>query len=93
MKNLYNLIMNCELNPLSNIPDINTRHMIMQILAWMWCIIFSMSIGSVIVFGISLFIHAVILAGIFITVGTFETAKRRPQYFGGLGRGNGGEHD
>ena len=93
MKNLYNLIMNCELNPLSNIPDINTRHMIMQILAWMWCIIFSMSIGSVIVFGISLFIHAVILAGIFITVGTIETAKRRPQYFGGLGRGNGGEHD
>ena len=61
MKNLYNLIMNCELNPLSNIPDTNTRHMIMQILAWMWCIIFSMSIGSVIVFGISLFIHAVIL--------------------------------
>jgi hypothetical protein len=93
MKNLYNLIMNCELNPLSNIPDTNTRHMIMQILAWMWCIIFSMSIGSVIVFGISLFIHAVILAGIFITVGTFETAKRNPQYFGGLGRGNGGEHE
>ena len=85
--------MNCELNPLSNIPDTNTRHMIMQILAWMWCIIFSMSIGSVIVFGISLFIHAVILAGIFITVGTFETAKRNPQYFGGLGRGNGGEHE
>ena len=93
MKNLYNLIMNCELNPLSNIPDTNTRHMIMQILAWMWCIIFSMSIGSVIVFGISLFIHAVILAGIFITVGIFETAKRNPQYFGGLGRGNGGEHE
>ena len=24
---------------------------------------------------------------------TFETAKRKPQYFGGLGRGAGGEHD
>ena len=80
-------------NPLSNIPDINTRHMIMQVLAWMWCIIFSMYLGSVLAFGISAIIHALLLAGIFITVGTFETAKRRPQYFGGLGRGNGGEHD
>jgi hypothetical protein len=26
-------------------------------------------------------------------VGVFETAKRKPTYFGGLGRGNGGEHE
>ena len=80
-------------NPLSNIPDINTRHMIMQILAWMWCIIFSMYLGSIVAFGISAIIHTLLLAGIFITVAMFETAKRRPQYFGGLGRGNGGEHE
>ena len=80
-------------NPLSNIPDVNTRHMIMQVLAWMWCIIFSMYVGSMLVFGISAIIHALLLAGIFVTVGTFETARRRPQYFGGLGRGHGGEHD
>ena len=52
-----------------------------------------MYVGSMFVFGISAILHALLLAGIFITVGTFETAKRRPQYFGGLGRGNGGEHD
>ncbi len=80
-------------NPLSNIPDINTRHMIMQILAWMWCIIFSMYLGSIVAFGISAIIHTLLLAGIFITMAMFETAKRRPQYFGGLGRGNGGEHE
>ena len=80
-------------NPLSNIPDVNTRHMIMQVLAWMWCIIFSMYLGSIVAFGISAIIHTLLLAGIFITVATFETAKRRPQYFGGLGRGHGGEHD
>jgi hypothetical protein len=34
-----------------------------------------------------------VIAGVFITFGTFETAKRKPNYFGGLGRGNGGEHD
>ena len=34
-----------------------------------------------------------IIAGVFITFGAFETAKKRPQYFGGLGRGGGGEHN
>jgi hypothetical protein len=93
MLKLYRIIMDSQKNPLSNIPDVNTRHMIMQVLAWMWCIIFSMYVGSMLVFGISAIIHALLLAGIFVTVGTFETARRRPQYFGGLGRGHGGEHD
>ena len=93
MTNLYKLIMDSKHNPLRNIPDMNTRHMIMQVLAWMWCIIFSMYLGSIVAFGISAMIHAVVIAGVFITVGVFETAKRRPQYFGGLGRGAGGEHD
>ncbi len=93
MTNLYKLIMDSRHNPLRNIPDMNTRHMIMQVLAWMWCIIFSMYLGSIVAFGISAMIHAVLIAGIFITAGVFETARRRPQYFGGLGRGAGGEHD
>ena len=93
MIKIYNLIMDSAKNPLSNIPDVNTRHMIMQVLAWMWCIIFSMYLGSIVAFGISAIIHTLLLAGIFITVATFETAKRRPQYFGGLGRGKGGEHE
>jgi len=89
----YKLIMDSKRNPLSNIPDTNTRHLIMQILAWMWCIIFSMWMGSIVVFGISAVAHALLIAGVFITAGVFETAKRRPQYFGGLGRGSGGEHE
>ena len=93
MLKIYRIIMDSQKNPLSNIHDVNTRHMIMQVLAWMWCIIFSMYVGSMLVFGISAIIHALLLAGIFVTVGTFETASRRPQYFGGLGRGHGGEHD
>jgi len=90
---LYKLIMDSKHNPLSYIPDTNTRHLVMQILAWMWCIIFGMSVGSITVFGISAVAHALLIAGIFITAGVFETAKRKPQYFGGLGRGNGGEHE
>ena len=93
IKQTWALVMDSEKNPLHHIPDINTRHMVMQVLAWMWCIIFSMYIGSITVFGVSASIHALLIAGIFITLGTFETAKRRPQYFGSLGRGTGGEHE
>ena len=93
MLNAYNLIMDSRYNPLRYIPDNNTRHLVMQLLAWMWCIIFSMWVGSIVVFGISAIAHALLIAGVFITAGVFETAKRKPQYFGGLGRGNGGEHD
>ena len=93
MLKLYNMIMDDARNPLSNVPDINTRHMVMQVLAWMWCIIFSMSLGSIVAFGISAVAHTLLLAGLFITVGVFQTAKRKPQYFGGLGRGYGGEHE
>ena len=67
--------------------------MVMQVLAWMWCIIFAMSVGSITVFGISAIAHALLIAGVFITAGVFETARRKPNYFGGLGRGNGGEHE
>ena len=93
MRNTWNLIMDWRYNPLSHIPDTNTRHMVMQVLAWMWCIIFAMSVGSITVFGISAIAHALLIAGIFITAGVFETARRKPNYFGGLGRGNGGEHE
>ena len=93
MYNVYKMIMDSKFNPLSNIQDVTIRHLIMQLLAWMWCIIFSMWVGSILVFGISAVIHALLIAGVFITAAVFETARRKPQFFGGLGRGNGGEHD
>ena len=92
-KKFYELVMDSKLNPLSRIPDLNVRHMVMQLLAWMWCIVFSSWIGSILVFGISALVHAILLAGVFMTLATFEAAKRQPSYFGGLGRANNGEHE
>ena len=74
-------VMNHDINPLRHIPDTNTRHMVMQVLAWMWCIVFSMWLGSFWVFGISAIAHVALIAAIAVTVGTFETAKRRPDLF------------
>ena len=65
----------------------------MQLLAWMWCIVFGIITGSWIAFGISTVVHVALIGAIAITVGTFETARRKPQYFGGYGRGPGGEHE
>ena len=42
----WNVVMDHEKNPLSAIPDFSTRHMIMQVLAWMWCIVFGIIVGS-----------------------------------------------
>ena len=93
MIKFYNLVMDSRHNPLSNIPYTTTRHLVMQMLAWMWCIVFSMWMGSIVVFGVSATVHAILLAGVFVTVGVFETAKRHPAHYGGLGRANGGEHE
>tara|TARA_B100000900_G_C20537824_1_gene699105 strand:- start:194 stop:556 length:363 start_codon:yes stop_codon:yes gene_type:complete len=77
----WNVVMDHERNPLKNITDLQTRHVVMQVLAWMWCIIFSMSIGSITVFGVSAVAHALLISGIVATVGIFEAAKRKPEVF------------
>ena len=77
----WNGVMDMDKNPLRHIPDTSTRHLILQILAWMWCMVFSFYIGSFIIFGISAIAHVLLLAAIAITVMTFETAKRRPTFF------------
>ena len=82
--------MDSRRNPLSHIPDTNT-HLVMQVLAWVWCIVFSIWMGSILVCKRNN--PPILLAGIFATVGVFETAKRKPVYFGGLGRANGVDHE
>ena len=77
----WNGIMNADVNPLKHIPDINTRHMVLQVLAWMWCIVFSMYVGSIFVMGITMIAHVIFLAAIVITVATFETAKNNSSIF------------
>ena len=77
----WNSVMDADKNPLRHIPDTNTRHMILQVLAWMWCIVFSLYVGSFWVMGVSMVGHALLLAAIVVTVATFETARHRPNFF------------
>ena len=90
----WNVVMDHEKNPLSSIPDFSTRHMIMQVLAWMWCIVFAIIVGSMWAGVISMMLHTLLLGAVAVTVVTFETAKRKPNVFGTYsGRGDGGEHE
>ena len=77
----WNSVMDANRNPLRHIPDTNVRHMVLQVLAWMWCIVFSMWVGSFWIMGVSMIAHAIVLAAIVITVATFETAKHKPSFF------------
>ena len=77
----WNSVMNAERNPLRHIPDLQTRHMILQILAWMWATTFALWMGSMWAFGISTIAHLIVIAAIVVTVSTFETAKRNPNFF------------
>ena len=97
----WTAVMDSDKSPLKNIPDTSTRHMILQILAWIWCIAFSMMIGSYFIFTLSAIAHIALLAAIAITVGTFDAANRNPHVLtnvvkridGYNGRRNNGEHD
>ncbi len=90
MKNLivyiWCYVFDHEVSPLRHIPDVTVRHMVLQILGWMWAIAFSIAIGNYTIFAISLIGHAVLIAAAAITVATYATATKRPQTFMSLAR-------
>ena len=81
--NSWNGIMDHRFNPLKNIPDMQVRHMVMQVLAFMWSAVFAILIvDSVYAFGLSAVGHVLFVGAIVITVATFNTAEKRPWAFG-----------
>jgi hypothetical protein len=72
---MWRLVMDPEVSPLMRIPKMQ-RFQMMQVLAYMWCIVFSMWIGSAIVFGFSAAVHSILLIGIFFTAEVFRRARR-----------------
>lgn len=69
----WDAVMDETKNPLKNC-SLPAAHMLMQMLAWMWSAIFSISVGSYFVFGVTAVGHALVIAGIFITLMVFQRA-------------------
>ena len=74
----WNAIMDHRFNPLKNVP-FAARHYLMQVLAWMWSMIFSLSFLSIYAFGYVWVSHLLIIGGVFITISIFKRAETGQQ--------------
>lgn len=90
----WNYVFDHRVSPLRHIPDVATRHMILQILGWMWAVSFSIAIGSYTFLAISVVGHLVLIAAAAITVTTYTIAEKKPAVFAfASGRRSDGEHE
>ncbi len=97
MKNIvltsWNFIFDYNKSPLRHIPEGNIRHMVYQVLGWMWAISFSIATGTYAFMGVNLIAHAVLIGAAALTVATYTTASLKPDAFRVvLGRRPDGEH-
>jgi|TARA_E500000178_G_C16662397_1_gene591238 hypothetical protein len=79
--NSWNAVFDHNLSPLKNIPDIGVRHVVLQVLAWMWVIAFSLAIGSFSGFLWSAIGHIALITALTVTVATYRVAEKKPQIF------------
>jgi hypothetical protein len=90
----WNFIFNSDVSPLRHIQDASMRHYVLQALAAMWAVSFSVAIGSYTIFAASVIGHAVLIGAAAITVATYATAKVKPDVFKfNAGRRRDGEHE
>ena len=74
IRDTWNSVMDAECNPLRNLPKIY-KFQIMTYLSIMWCVIFSMCTGYLLILGPSIIAHVLILIGLFFTVKTFTDSR------------------
>jgi hypothetical protein len=92
----WNFIFNHEVSPLRHIPDVSTRHYVLQALGFMWVAAFSIAIGNATFFYVNFLAHAVLIGAAAVTVATLTTATVKPELFvkkAGWGRSATGEHE
>jgi hypothetical protein len=91
---MWGFIFDHEVSPLRHIPDLATRHMILQMLGWMWAASFTVALGSYTLFAVSMVGHIVLIAAAAITVATYTAAETRPGLFArASSRRADGEHE
>ena len=71
-------VMDYRYNPLRFL-DVRSGHYLMQVLSWMWSMIFSLSFLSIYQFGYVWAAHLLVIGGVFVTVSIFERSKATRQ--------------
>lgn len=79
----WNFVFNHEVSPLRHIPDVSIRHVVLQILGFMWAVSFALAAGSYTYMNASIVGHAVLIGAAAITVATWTAATTKPEIFGG----------
>ena len=77
----WNFIFNHDKSPLRHIPDMQVRHMVLQLLGWMWALSFGIALGSYTILAASMVGHIVLIGAAAITVATYTVATTRPRMF------------
>mgnify|MGYP001817045345 CR=1 FL=1 len=72
----WNLVADNHFNPFKHM-DLASRHYLIEVLAWMWIAIFSVSLLSSYVFGYVWLSHMLFIAGILMTLTIVKRAKTR----------------
>jgi hypothetical protein len=70
----WDAVMDSRHNPLRSLP-MEAQHYFMQVLGWMWSMVFSLSFLSIFQFHLVWGAHFLILAGIVFTVAVFRQAE------------------
>lgn len=73
--NSWSLVMDNRRNPLRHL-DVASQHYIMQVLGWMWSMVFSLSFLSIYQFGIMWVAHLLVIGATAFTVATFRQAEK-----------------
>jgi hypothetical protein len=71
----WHSVMDSRYNPLKD-ANLASQHYVMQVLAWMWTMIFSVSFLSIFQFGVLWISHLLVIAGVFLTMAAFEHTKK-----------------
>ena len=77
----WNFIFNSNVSPLRHIPDVATRHYVLQALGLMWAVSFAIAIGSYTMLAISALGHTVLIGAAAITAATYTAAASKPNLF------------
>lgn len=79
----WDAVMDNSRNPLRHL-DLASQHYFMQVLGWMWSMVFSLSFLSIFQFGYAWLAHLLLISGICMTVAVFKEAEKQKVHAEGI---------
>ncbi len=74
----WDAVMDSRHNPLRHL-DLASQHYFMQVLGWMWSMVFSLAFLSIFHFGYVWIAHLLLFGGVAMTVAVFREAEKQQE--------------